>query len=98
MAKDDKEPKIIFDKIKQIAQKNMGTKFNIELLGQLTSSKIISSCIKQRKLFVTEHPFSNEASNMNEIVKKIVYSLERKVLKDNSSSFSTFFKKIISKF
>ena len=98
MAKNTKEPKIIFEKIKNIAKKNIGEQFKIDLLGQLINSKVVSNCVKQRKLFTKEHPYSNESESINNITEKIVYTLEHKLLKKKNNSFSTFFKKLISSF
>ncbi len=99
MVKSEKEAQLIFEKIKKVAQINIGEHLNLSLLGKLQNNTIISRSIKQRTLFTNDAPASNPSSDMQEIVKNLVYRLERKVLKNKlNQGFSGFFRRLMEQF
>lgn len=99
MVKSDKEAQNIFEKIKKVAQQNIGEQLNLSLLGKLQNDKIISRSIKQRTLFTNDAPASSASNDMQEIAKNLVYRLERKVLKNRlNQGFSGFFRRLMEQF
>ena len=99
MTKSEKEAQLIFDKINKVAQANIGNGLKLNLIGKLPEDKLISKSIKQRTLFTNDAPNSLAALDMKRIVNNLVYKLERKVLKpDTSKGFGSFFKRIIEQF
>ncbi len=99
MTRSEREAQIIFDKINKVAMANIGNGLSLDLIGKLPMDKLISTSIKQRTLFTNDAPNSFASIDMKRIVNNLVYKLERKVLKhETSNSFGSFFKRIIEKF
>ncbi|AFL67640.1 MinD/ParA family protein [Sulfurospirillum barnesii] len=99
MTKNEKEAQLIFDKINKVAEANIGNGLKLNLIGKLPEDKLISKSIKQRTLFTNDAPNSLASLDMKRIVNNLVYKLERKVLKtDTSKGFGSFFKRIIEQF
>lgn len=99
MTKDEREAQLIFDKINKVAMANIGGGLKLNLIGKLPQDKLIAKSIKQRTLFTNDSPNSLASLDMKRIVNNLVYKLERKVLKeDTSKSFGSFFKRIIERF
>ncbi len=99
MSKNDKEAQLIFEKIQKVALANIGGDLELDLIGKLPSDKLIARSIKQRTLFTNDSPNSGASMDLKRIVNKLVYKLERKVLKDGEHrSFGSFFKRLIEQF
>ena len=99
MTKNEKEAQLIFEKINKVAQANIGGGLKLNLIGKLPADKVVSTSIKQRTLFTNDAPNSLASIDMKRIVNNLVYKMERKVLKnDTSKSFGSFFKRIIEQF
>jgi len=99
MVRNEKEAKLIFEKIKKVALSNIGDGLELNLIGKLPEDKLIAKSIKQRTLFTNDSPNSLASMDMKRIVNNLVYKLERKVLKDGvSRSFGSFFKRLIEQF
>ena len=99
MVRNEKEAKLIFEKIQKVAMSNIGDDLELNLIGKLPEDKLIAKSIKQRTLFTNDSPNSLASMDMKRIVNNLVYKLERKVLKDGvSRSFGSFFKRLIEQF
>ena len=99
MVRNEKEAKLIFEKIQKVAMSNIGDDLELNLIGKLSEDKLIAKSIKQRTLFTNDSPNSLASMDMKRIVNNLVYKLERKVLKDGvSRSFGSFFKRLIEQF
>ena len=99
MTKNEKEAKLIFEKIKKVALANIGESLNLNLIGKLPNDKLIARSIKQRTLFTNDFPNSSASMDLKNIANNLVYKLERKVLKDSERrSFGSFFKRLIEQF
>ena len=99
MVKNANEARMIFDKIDKVAKNNMPESFKLSLLGNISNDKNIAKSIRSRTIYVHEHPNSLSTMDFKEIIKKLIYKLEHKVL-DNTkeSSFSGFFKRLMEQF
>jgi len=97
--KNEKEAKLIFNKIKTVANKHIPQGIKLEFLGYIEKNRIISETSKTRELFVKKEPMSKPSLQIVEIVKKITKNRtkEGKNIEKNSS-ISSFFKKILSNF
>ncbi|OPA79599.1 ATP-binding protein [Campylobacter pinnipediorum subsp. pinnipediorum] len=98
MVKNENEATKIFENIKKVAVANIKNELDLEFIGYLNADKTISKSIKQRTLFSDDAPYSNSTSELKDIVSKILYKLERKVLVNENHSFSGFFKRLIEQF
>ena len=99
MTKNEKEAKLIFEKIKKVALANIGESLNLNLIGRLPEDKLIARSIKQRTLFTNDYPNSSASMDLKSIANNLVYKLERKVLKNSERrSFGSFFKRLIEQF
>lgn len=99
MVRSDKEADLIFQKIKKVAEQNIGPDLNLSMLGKLENDKIVSRSIKQRTLFTNDAPTSQVSRDMQEIVKNLVYKLERKVLENRlNQGFNGFFRRLMDQF
>jgi len=99
MTKNEKEAKLIFEKIKKVAMANIGGDLELNLIGKLPEDRIIAKSVKQRTLFTNDSPNSYASMDLKNIVNNLVYKLERKVLKDGERrSFGSFFKRLIEQF
>ena len=99
MVKNANEARMIFDKINKVAGNNIPNNFKLSLLGNIPNDKNIAKSIRSRTIYVQEYPSSLSAVDFKEIIKKLIYKLEHKVL-DNTkeSSFSGFFKRLMEQF
>jgi flagellar biosynthesis protein FlhG len=99
MVKNANEANIIFDKINKVAKNNIGDDFKLTLLGNISNDKNIAKSIRSRSIYIQEYPNSLSSKDFRDIVKKLIYKLEHKVL-DNTkeSSFGGFFKRLIEQF
>lgn len=99
MVQSQKEAQNVFSKIKKVAHVNIGEDLNLSLLGHIFEDDIVSKSIKQRTLFTNDAPYSRVSNNIEEIVKALVYRLERKVLENKlNQGFSGFFRRLIEQF
>ncbi len=99
MVKNTNEANIIFDKINKVAKNNIEGGFKLTLIGSIANDKNIAKSIRSRNIYVNEYPNSVSTKDFKNIVKKLIYKLEHKVL-DNTkeSSFGSFFKRLIEQF
>lgn len=98
MVKSQKEAELIFDKLKKVALKNIGSDLDLQLIGKVNQDSAVSKCTKQRLLFAKEQPSSTPGIDLQNIGKKLGTSLEHNMLEKNSHRFGTFFKKILGQF
>ncbi len=99
MVKNKKEAQLIFSKINKVAEENIGNGFKLNLIGSITNDKNIAKSIRNRTIFVNEYPNSLSTKDINNIVKKLVFKMEHKVLDDNKDkSFGGFIKRLIEQF
>ena len=99
MVKNANEAKMIFNKINKVAQNNISNDFKLSLLGNIQNDKNIAKSIRSRSIYVKEYPNSLCTVDFKEIVKKLIYKLEHKVLDNKKeSSFSGFFRRLMEQF
>ena len=99
MTKNEKEARLIFDKINKVALANIGDELKLNFIGKLPEDKLIAKSIKQRTLFTNDSPNSYASMDLKSIVNNLVYKLERKVLKDGERrGFGSFFRRLIEQF
>ncbi len=99
MVKSEKEAQNIFNKIKKVAQANIGTQLNLELIGKIENDTKVSSSIKQRELFTKNYPNAACTKDIAKIAQKIAGKLERNVLvESDESGLSGLFKRLMSHF
>ncbi len=97
--KNEKEAVGIFDKIKKVAEDNIGGNLNLEFLGKVNKDVKVSSSVKQRALFAAKYPLSEPARDIDLLVQKVASKLERNVLvNSNESGLSGLYKRLIKHF
>jgi len=96
---ENKEGKIIYEKIKKVAENNIETPFSLNYLGHIETSKNISKSIKFRQLFTKTSPSSLSSFHLSEIVDNIILQLENQAPpKKTKNSFKLFIKRVIDNF
>lgn len=98
MVKSQKEAELIFDKLKKVAMKNIGSDLDLQLIGKVNQDSSVSKCTKQRLLFAKEAPSSTPGIDLQQVARKLGSSLEHNMLEKDSHRFGTFFKKILGQF
>ena len=97
--KSEKEASGVFEKIKKVANINIGGTLNLELIGKVNADIKVSSSVKQRALFTAQYPASIPSRDIEALVQKIAAKLERNVLvSSNESGLSGLFKRLIKHF
>ena len=97
--KSSKEASAIFEKIKKVAQANIGPDLNLNLIGKINSDIKVSSSVKQRALFTSSYAQSQPAKDIEAIADTLVNNLERNVLVDsNESGLTGLFKRLMEHF
>ena len=99
MVKNEAEATRIYENVKRVANANIGSNLNLELIGYVASDKSVARSIKQRTLFTDDEAYGSASVQIKQIASNLLYRLERKVLKDEQSrSFGGFFKRLIEQF
>ncbi len=97
--KSEREATAVFEKIKKVANSNIGGNLNLQLMGKINADIKVSSSVKQRALFTAQYPSSQPSRDIESIVVKIASKLERNVLvTSNESGLSGLFKRLIQHF
>jgi len=97
--KNEKEAVGVFQKIKKVADANINSNLNLQLIGKINEDIKVSSSVKKRALFCIDYPYSQPAKDIEAIVAKIGAKLERNVLvSSNESGLSGLFKRLIQHF
>jgi len=97
--KNEKEALGVFEKIKKVANANIGSALDLQLIGKINADAKVSSAVKQRALFTTLYPASQPSKDINAIAGKIGQKLERNVLVTSSESgLSGLFKRLMDHF
>ena len=94
----EKEANNIFKRILKVAKENLKENFRLLMLGYIKRDKIVINSSTRRELFVKEYPNSVVSQQIINLAKKIVKISERKVLVEDESGLSKFFKRILSSF
>ncbi|PAF42629.1 MinD/ParA family protein [Helicobacter sp. 11S03491-1] len=94
MVNSQKEAMGVFNKIKNVAQKNLPT-LDLELLGCLYGSNSVKKSTKYRELLCKVEPLNNFSSDMRHIAKAISAKMEQNVLYSSKENFIGFFKRIL---
>ena len=99
MVKNQKEATAICQKIKKVADANIGNNLKLSLLGKIDNDAKVASSIKQRELFVKLHPTSSSTRDIAKIAHYIGEKVERNVLVEpNESGLSGLFKRLMGHF
>jgi len=97
--KNEKEAVGVFEKIRKVANANIGSSLDLKLMGKINSDIKVSSSVKQRSLFCAQYPGSQPSRDIESIVAKIAKKLERNVLvTSNESGLSGLFKRLMEHF
>ncbi len=97
--KSEKEANAVFDKIKKVADANIGSDLDLHLVGKINVDAKVSSSVKQRALFSVEYPNSRVSVDIESIAKVIASKLERDMLVTSSDSgLSGLFKRLMKHF
>jgi flagellar biosynthesis protein FlhG len=97
--KSEREAIAVFDKIKKVANINIGGDLDLRLVGKINIDTKVSSSVKQRALFAVEYPHSKVCSDIEAIASTIVAKLERDMLVTSSESgLSGLFKRLLKHF
>jgi len=97
--KGEKEAVGVFEKIKKVANANINSDLNLQLMGKINADIKVSSSVKQRALFCAQYPASQPSRDIDAIVNRVVSKLERNVLvSSNESGLSGLFKRLMQHF
>jgi len=97
--RNDKEAYGVFNKIKKVAQKNIGEELELVMIGKISLDDKVSESVKQRRIFIKDFPTSIPGRELGFIADKIVEKLERNVQADPyNNGLSGFFKRIMKHF
>ncbi len=93
------EADLIFNKLEKVVLKNLDTKDKLQFLGSLSKSNLIEKSTKNRVIFTDTYPNSHSSSELNEIVKNLIFKLEQKMLySKRRKSLNVFVRRLIEKF
>lgn len=98
MVKNEKEASGIFEKIKKVADQNIGNGLRLELLGKLEQDGAVARATKTRTIFAKEQPNSPASLELQNIARSVANKVERKVLVNEDKRFGRFFKRILGHF
>ena len=97
--KSDREATAVFEKIKKVADLNIGGGLDLQLLGKINTDTKVSSSVKQRSLFCVEYPNAKPTADIEAIALKISRNLERNMLvTSDESGLSGLFKRLLKHF
>ncbi|WP_457747304.1 MinD/ParA family protein [Sulfurimonas sp.] len=97
--KSEKEAVAVFEKIKKVADANIDSNLDLELIGKINEDSKVSTAIKQRALFAKEFPSAQSSRDIEAIALKVASKLERNVLvTSNDSGLSGLFKRLMGHF
>lgn len=97
--KGEKEAVGVFEKIKKVANANINSNLDLQLMGKINADIKVSSSVKQRALFCAQYPGSQPSRDIDAIVRKIISKLERNMLvSSNESGLSGLFKRLMQHF
>ncbi len=97
--KNEKEAEAVFEKIKKVAQANIGNNLELKLIGKINSDIKVSSSVKQRALFSVSYPSSQPHKDISEIANVLINKLERNMLvTSNESGLTGLFKRLMEHF
>jgi len=97
--KGEKEAVGVFEKIKKVANANINSNLNLQLMGKINADIKVSSSVKQRALFCARYPGSQPSRDIDAIVNRVVSKLERNMLvSSNESGLSGLFKRLMQHF
>ncbi|CAE10672.1 MinD/ParA family protein [Wolinella succinogenes] len=98
MVKNEKEASGIFEKIKKVADQNIGNGLRLELLGKLEQDGAVARATKTRTIFAKEQPNAPASLELQNIARSVANKVERKVLVNEDKRFGRFFKRILGHF
>jgi len=90
-----KEANGIYQKIANVAKANIEKDIKLQMIGYLKKDNIIQKASIKRCLFTKENPLSTPSEQIFAIAKKVAQILERKVLVEEETGLSRFFRKIL---
>lgn len=98
MVKNEKEASGIFEKIKKVADQNIGNGLRLELLGKLEQDGAVARATKTRTIFAKEQPNAPASLELQNIARSVANKVERKVLVNEDKRFGRFLKRILGHF
>jgi len=90
-----KEANGIYQKISNVAKANIEKDIKLQMIGYLKKDSNIQKASIKRTLFTKDNPLSPVSEQIFSMAKKIAQILERKVLVEEETGLSRFFKKIL---
>jgi len=95
----DREAYGVFNKIKKVAQKNIGDHLQLEMMGKISLDSKVSESVKRRRIFIKEYPSSVPGHELEVIAEKIVAGLERTgYRRPRENGLSGLFQRLIDHF
>jgi flagellar biosynthesis protein FlhG len=95
----EKEAIAVFDKIKKVAQANIGSHLKLEYMGKINHDTKVALCIKKRTLFAKEMPSIQATRDIEKVAENLAKKLEHNVLVTSSDSgLSGLFKRLMEHF
>lgn len=95
----EKEARLLFEKIQKVASANIGSQLRLDYLGHISADLKVSLSVKKRALYAREFPISTPSIELEKIVKKIARKMERNVLiNSKESGLGGFFRRLVEHF
>jgi len=95
----EREATAVFEKIRKVAQANIGPQLRLELLGKVNQDPKVALAVKQRALVVEEFPSAHASKDIEAIARKLAQNVERNVLVSTTESgLSGLFKRLMEHF
>ncbi len=99
MTRNEKEGRLIFDKIKKVADNNIPTPPDLHYLGAISQDPVITKSSKYRVLFAQEYPDNLCSYELSLVTRTLLEKMEHKVLlPPQPNSFAIFIKRILDHF
>lgn len=99
MTRNEKEGKLIFDKIKKVADNNITNPPELTYLGNISQDPVITKSSKFRVLFNEEYPNNLCSYELSTVTRRLLEKMEHNVLlPPQRNSFAIFIKKVLDHF
>ena len=99
MTRNDKEGRLIYEKIEKVAENNIPVPPELHYLGSVSQDPVITKSSKYRVLFAQEYPDNLCAYELSLITRTLLEKMEHKVLlPPQPNSFALFIKRVLDRF
>lgn len=94
--KNEKEAKLVFDNLNEVARNNIKNPINLNLLGHLCASADIKNATKKRSLFSDDNTSAND--ELTALASALLSHFNQNTLGKNPNNITKMFKKMMEKF